>query len=62
MLPFWAGLILLVVWGVRAVSGDGRGGGRPDRSNALRILEERFARGEIDRDEFEARRSVLEDR
>lgn len=62
MLLFWAGLILLVVWGVRAVSSEGRGAGRPDRSTALQILEERFARGEIDRDEFEDRRSVLEGR
>ena len=62
MLLIWAGLILLVVWGVRAVSGEGRGAGRPGRSNALQILEERFARGEIDRDEFEERRSVLEGR
>lgn len=59
MLLFWAGLILLVVWAVRAVSGEGRGANGAGRSNALRILEERFARGEIDRDEFEERRSVL---
>ena len=31
---------------------------RPDR-RAVEILEERFARGEIDRDEFEARRAEL---
>jgi putative membrane protein len=60
MLLFWAGLILLVVWGVRTVSGEGRGADRAGRSSALQILEERFARGEIDRDEFEERRSVLE--
>ncbi len=41
--------------------------GRPDRSPdggrdaALRILEERFARGEIDREEFEERRRALRD-
>ena len=60
MLLFWAGLILLVVWGVRAFSGESREADRPGRSNALHILEERFARGEIDRYEFEGRRSVLE--
>ena len=59
MLLFWAGVILVVVWGVRAVSGESRGPGRSDQSSALQILEERFARGEIDRDEFEERRSVL---
>lgn len=60
MLLFWAGLILLVVWGVRAFSRNGYGGDRTDQSRALQILEERFARDEIDRDEFEERRSILE--
>jgi putative membrane protein len=60
MVLFWAGLILLVVWAVRAASGEGSG--RAGRSRALQILEERFARGEIDRDEFEERRSVLDGR
>lgn len=59
MLLFWAGLILLVVWGVRAFSPNGDGGDGTDQSRALQILEERFARGEIDRDEFEDRRSIL---
>ena len=31
----------------------------PSRDRALEILEERFARGEIDHDEFEARRRTL---
>lgn len=54
-------IVLLVVW-VRRRSGPGdsgpgdRGVGGDD---ALRILEERFARGEIDRDEFEERRRAL---
>lgn len=60
MLLFWAGLILLVVWGVRAISGDGHGVSRAGSNRALEILEERFARGEIDRDEFTERRSTLE--
>lgn len=62
MLAFWAGLILLVVWAVRIFSRDGYSGSRSDQSagRALRILEERFARGQIDRDEFEERRSTLE--
>lgn len=60
MLLFWVGVILLVVWGVRAISDGSRGGS--DRRRALEILEERFARGEIDADEFERRRSALEGR
>jgi putative membrane protein len=63
MLLFWGGVILLVVWGVRALSDGGHGLRRgEDGSRALHILEERFARGEIDRDEFEQRRSTLEGR
>jgi putative membrane protein len=60
MLAFWAGLILLVMWTVRSFSGEGRGFGSASRRSALQILEERFARGEIDRNEFEERRAALE--
>lgn len=49
---FWGGLIAFGVWAVRRV-GARRGGG------AERILEERLARGEIDAEEYLARRSVL---
>lgn len=60
MLVFWglviAGVVLLVRW--LAGLGSGRdGGGRADR--ALEILRERYARGEIDREEFESRRRDL---
>lgn len=53
MILFWAGVIVLIVWAV------GRGAGSRD-DRPLDILKERFARGEIDRDEFEARRRELE--
>ncbi|HZJ49641.1 MAG TPA: SHOCT domain-containing protein [Actinomycetota bacterium] len=59
MALFWVGIALLVVWSVRQFGG-GSGGGSERR--ALEILEERFARGEIDRDEFEERKRVLEGR
>ena len=62
MLLFWAGVILLLVWGARAASDGGRSRGGGTRSRALDILEERFARGEIDREEFEQRRSALRGR
>lgn len=60
MLLFWGGVIALVVWAVRATSDGGRRD--DDGKRALHILEERFARGEIDREEFEQRRSILEGR
>lgn len=55
MALFWVGVILLVVWAVRRPDETSR---RPQRS-ALQILEERFARGELDADEFTARRQQL---
>lgn len=61
MIGFWAAVIALIVWAVGQFRPAG-GGERPGSSSALRILEERFARGEIDRAEFEERRSALEGR
>lgn len=55
MALFWVGVILLVVWAVR--QSDRRGS--EARRRALDILEERFARGEVDADEFESRRRRL---
>jgi putative membrane protein len=49
--------VLIVVWMVRAIA-PGRS---PDarRSSVLDILNERYARGEIDRKEYEERKQVL---
>lgn len=57
MIVFWGAIIALVVWAVRQFRPPtgSAGAGR----NAMRILEERFARGEIDADEFERRREIL---
>lgn len=49
-----AGIVLLVRWLTRS---EGRqSASRPD---ALAILQERFARGEIDKDEYDDRRKTL---
>ena len=62
MIAFWvlviAGLIFLIKWFVQATKGEKSGvrGG----ANALDILKERYARGEIGKDEFEnMKRDVL---
>jgi putative membrane protein len=47
--------ILLIVWGIRQWTGSSRQGD----SRALEILEARYARGEIDREEFESRHHDL---
>ena len=56
MLLVMVGVVLLVVWGVRQMGGAGTA---PGRSRALEILDERYARGEIDREEFDTRRRDL---
>lgn len=55
-LAFWIGLLYLLVRAFR-----GRGSAAPPRSPGLEVLEERYARGEITREEFLERRSVLLD-
>ncbi len=55
MALFWIGLILVVAWAIRRPEEYGRRSG----SRAMEILEERFARGELDANEFEARRREL---
>ncbi len=58
-----AAIIVLVVLAVRWLGGGGHGSSphtqAPAAKTPLDILEERFARGEIDKDEFEERRRVL---
>jgi putative membrane protein len=61
MLLFWGGLIIVIVLAVRWVStGPARGGDGPAPGNrALDILEERYARGEIEKEEYQERRRLL---
>jgi putative membrane protein len=57
MVLFWVGVVALVVWAVR--QGGSTTAVAAGQNRALDILEERFARGEIDLEEFELRRSAL---
>jgi putative membrane protein len=63
MILFWGGLILLIVLGVRWLGGNpgAQSAPPPPGKSALDILRERFARGEIDKDEFEERKRLLSD-
>ena len=63
MMVFWAlaiaGLIFLVKWLVQATRGDKEiklGGSL----GAIEILKQRYARGEIDKAEFESKKRTLE--
>ncbi len=59
MLLFWIFAIAGIVWLALALSrSQVRGGGE---SGALRILEERLARGEIDTEEFRTWRAAIEE-
>jgi putative membrane protein len=63
MMVLFSGLVaVLVVWLVRSSSNESpatRGDQRPSSRNADLTLAERFARGEIEEDEFTRRRAVL---
>jgi putative membrane protein len=54
---FWvlliAGVVMLLRWG------GGRRGPRPEAGRAIDIVRERYARGEIDKQEFEEKMQVL---
>ncbi len=56
---FWIVLILLLVGGVALFSG--RDSTSERRKSPLEILEDRYARGEIERDEFAQKRRDLQE-
>ena len=54
MLVFWVAIIALVVWGIKSLVGHGESnGGTPERRDPLEIAKERYAKGQISREEFE---------
>ena len=61
MIVFWGGVILLIVLAVRYLGHGSAGGGErfTGAKTPLQILEERFARGEFDKEEFEQRKRAL---
>lgn len=50
MFIFWGGLIALIVWGITKLSGRGD---TTTKHNPLDTAKERYAKGEISREEFE---------
>ena len=63
MVLFWGGIILVIVLAVRWLCGRSSHGSAPpaSRKRALDILQERFARGEIDKEDFKERKRLLSD-
>lgn len=61
-LLFWGGLLTLIVWAVMRIFPGGSAGSTPREGSARSAedtLRERFARGEIDAEEYEERLRVL---
>ena len=56
MVLFWGGIILLVVLLARSFSQSGGGG---KQKSAREILDERYARGDINRAEYEEKKQAL---
>ena len=52
-LVFWGGLIVLLIWAFRRFTAS------RNSDSALSILNERFARGEIDQQEYDTRKAAL---
>lgn len=50
MVVFWGGLIALIVWGITKLAGRD---GSASKRDPLDVAKERYARGEITREEFE---------
>ena len=61
MLVFWGSIAALVVYMVRSGGHrhDSHHVDSPRQDQAIRILDERFARGEIDAEDYSARRDLL---
>ncbi|MBT1003991.1 SHOCT domain-containing protein [Paenarthrobacter sp. DKR-5] len=59
MLLFWGGVVTVVILLLRRGAGAEGPGSVAARDDAERILNERFARGEIDETELTARRAAL---
>lgn len=63
MIVFWVliivGLVFLIRWLIRSSSGSAEKGASESTSRALEILKERYAKGEIDREEFEQRKRTI---
>ncbi len=54
MLVFWGGIIALVIWLLRRPMGhEGYGPGTREKRDPMDIAKERYARGEINKEQYE---------
>lgn len=57
MIAFWFLFVIFIVWAVREISGRNVNPG--SNSKALDVLKERYAKGEINKEEFDAKKKDL---
>ncbi|MHC4106294.1 MAG: SHOCT domain-containing protein [Planctomycetota bacterium] len=56
---FWLVIIGLIIWGVKTIARS-QSGSRPQEESAMSILKKRYARGEINDEEFEEKKRRLQ--
>ena len=56
MVIFWGILVFLVIWLVKGITGNGQQSGG---KTAIEILDERFVRDEMSREEYEEKKKAL---
>ncbi len=63
MVLFWGGIIFLIIWAVKQIASPRRESvppAAPGKSTPLEIARERYARGEITKEQYEQLRKDLE--
>jgi len=59
MILFWVAVVVLIVWVVKEIGGKNSQDQTRYSKSALDILEERYAKGEIDKEEYETKKRDL---
>ncbi len=59
MLAWWVAVIYAVVWVIRQITNGGAHHEKTHRVSAMDILKERYAKGEINKQEFEEKKKDL---